>query len=256
MDDNHRLIEWLAYHHFALPLRRLIVMVDPRSKTSPLPILQRWEKYMTIDLWHDDDVFSEQELDDRSHENTIKLHRSRQHAFNVKCMQTLKGEGATWTLMTDVDEYIHINPNAWNPNEFMYQENTTPIPMLEPASVLKMLKQIDLSDDRLHLEESKACIPVSRFQFGGIESTRQDVSMSFPKDLGPSIVAKDFDTLRWRYYGADNITGRDGVIPVKTIIDLSAIPTKDEWRMTGDPHGFSSCPCSYCTDNSLEYSYS
>jgi hypothetical protein len=94
MDDNHRLIEWLAYHHFALPLRRLIVMVDPRSKTSPLPILQRWEKYMTIDLWHDNDVFSKQELDDRSHENTIKLHRSCQHAFNVKCMQTLKGEGA------------------------------------------------------------------------------------------------------------------------------------------------------------------
>ncbi|GFH49205.1 hypothetical protein CTEN210_05681 [Chaetoceros tenuissimus] len=236
MDDNHRLIEWLAYHHFALPLRRLIVMTDPRSKTSPLLILQRWEKYMTIDLWHDNDVFSEQELDDRSHENTIKLHRSRQHAFNVKCMQTLKGEGATWTLMTDVDEYIHINPNAWNPNEFMYQENTTPILMLEPASVLKMLKQIDLSDDRLHLEESKACMPVSRFQFGGIESTRQDVSMSFPKELGLSIVAKDFDTLRWRYYGADTITGRDGVIPAKTIIDLSAVPTKDEWRMTGDPH--------------------
>lgn len=29
MDDNHRLVEWLAYHYWALPLRRLVIAVDP-----------------------------------------------------------------------------------------------------------------------------------------------------------------------------------------------------------------------------------
>ena len=29
MDDNHYLIEWLAYHYHVLPLRRLIVATDP-----------------------------------------------------------------------------------------------------------------------------------------------------------------------------------------------------------------------------------
>ena len=43
MDDNHFLVEWLAYNWFALPLRHLIVMVDPMSRTSPVPILDRWK---------------------------------------------------------------------------------------------------------------------------------------------------------------------------------------------------------------------
>jgi hypothetical protein len=41
-DDNHRLVEWLAYHYTMLPLRRLIIAVDPGSLTSPHRILQRW----------------------------------------------------------------------------------------------------------------------------------------------------------------------------------------------------------------------
>mmetsp|Transcript_38845 Transcript_38845/g.94042 ORF Transcript_38845/g.94042 Transcript_38845/m.94042 type:complete len:82 (+) Transcript_38845:465-710(+) len=42
MDDNHYLIEWLAYHYQVMPLRRLIVLSDPKSRTTPLPILERW----------------------------------------------------------------------------------------------------------------------------------------------------------------------------------------------------------------------
>lgn len=42
MDDNHRLIEWLAYHYHTLPLRYLVIAVDPRSQTQPDKILQRW----------------------------------------------------------------------------------------------------------------------------------------------------------------------------------------------------------------------
>lgn len=35
MDDNHFLIEWLAFHYYVLRLRYLIVAVDPRSTTTP-----------------------------------------------------------------------------------------------------------------------------------------------------------------------------------------------------------------------------
>ena len=31
MDDNHRLTEWLAYHYHVLPLRYLVVAVDPKA---------------------------------------------------------------------------------------------------------------------------------------------------------------------------------------------------------------------------------
>ena len=62
-DDNHFLIEWLAYHYHILPLRRLILAVDPLSQTSPSNILRRYEGRMNITQWTDDDFFP-------------KLHRS------------------------------------------------------------------------------------------------------------------------------------------------------------------------------------
>jgi len=251
MDDNHRTIEWLAYHYYTLPLRRVIVMTDPRSKTSPLPILQRWEKYIKFDLWSESDIFSEEELEDRKYgnmpilseelknrkdNNMIQLHRSRQRAFNVKCMQTLREEGATWTVMTDVDEYLHINPRAWNPSESLFQKHITPIPIDRPGSVIEMLNKVDLDDERFHAQRWKSCIPVSRNQFVAIESSTDEVNMLFPKELEPSIQAHDFDTFRWRYSGVDKITARNGLLPGKTIVDVSSIPGSEMWRLRGNPH--------------------
>jgi hypothetical protein len=42
MDDNYRLDEWLAYHYYVMTLRYVVVNVDPRSRTSPQPIVDRW----------------------------------------------------------------------------------------------------------------------------------------------------------------------------------------------------------------------
>ena len=50
MDDNHYLPEWLAYHYTFLPLRRLIVAVDPNSQTSPKPILDQFQDLINITL--------------------------------------------------------------------------------------------------------------------------------------------------------------------------------------------------------------
>jgi hypothetical protein len=48
-DENHRLSEcWLAYHYFALPLRTLLVLVDPTSTQSPEPILDLWRSHSTF----------------------------------------------------------------------------------------------------------------------------------------------------------------------------------------------------------------
>jgi len=63
LNDEHEteyLVEWLAYHYYVMPLRRLIVWRDPLMKSSPDSILERWtEKIgeysrsmnMTITLW-------------------------------------------------------------------------------------------------------------------------------------------------------------------------------------------------------------
>jgi hypothetical protein len=53
MDENFRLQEWIAYAYVTLPLRYLVVTVDPKSKLSPTEKLDifRSELNMTIVEW-------------------------------------------------------------------------------------------------------------------------------------------------------------------------------------------------------------
>jgi len=237
MDDNHRLIEWLAYHYHTLPLRRLIVMMDPRSEMNPSVVLERWSNLIDFDVWTDSDVFSQEELQDRTKvDDMTVLHRSRQRAFNVACMKKLMDEGRKWTLMTDNDEYLFINPQAWIPSDSLYLPSVEPIAMDESGAIVKFLNKVDLSDDRLHGQEWKACFPIARLQLGGIESSTAEIEKDFPVILEPSLTPNDFDTFRWRHYGMDAITGRNGVIPGKTLVDLTRIPDEHLWRLMGDPH--------------------
>jgi len=116
-DENLRLNEWIAYHYHVLPLRHLIVAVDPASRTSPAGILSRWnssdELGMDVKIWGDDDFRPEGKRgpapehmkdDDKTH-----YHRDRQRRFIIKCMQHFKVEGRSWVLLIDVDEYIIFN---------------------------------------------------------------------------------------------------------------------------------------------------
>ena len=43
MDDNHKLIEWIAYNYYALPLRHLVVLRDHASVQNLTSILGRWK---------------------------------------------------------------------------------------------------------------------------------------------------------------------------------------------------------------------
>jgi hypothetical protein len=95
-DDNHLLVEWLAYHYISLPLVHLVVAVDPESVTSPLPVLQRWghvhnrvgDRYahdngstsvlpyhLELELWTDEDYIPKKELLELKHE--LHCHRPR-----------------------------------------------------------------------------------------------------------------------------------------------------------------------------------
>jgi len=72
MDDNHYLIEWLAYHYQVMPLRRLIVLSDPKSRTTPLPILERWNGLdLNFSLWSYEDVFPNGEAPKLKDDNAL-----------------------------------------------------------------------------------------------------------------------------------------------------------------------------------------
>jgi hypothetical protein len=117
MDDNHLLSEWLAYHYFALNLRTLIVMVDPKSQTSPRYIFDRWKDRIDIQQWRQTDIMTLSEFLEAQTKvmeyfgagqlnPELVLHRARQRLFYYKCMQHLQTSGKGWTLLTDTDEYV------------------------------------------------------------------------------------------------------------------------------------------------------
>lgn len=114
-DDNIILPEWLAYHYTVLPLRRLIVGVDPLSYTDPTSILHAFQDStgMNITIWKNDSFWKDKK-EFRITENTtydeLRIRkRNRQNKFYEACLSQLRAEKQTWTMMIDVDEYLAFN---------------------------------------------------------------------------------------------------------------------------------------------------
>jgi hypothetical protein len=226
MDDNHFLTEWLAYHYHVLPLRRLIIAVDPRSVTTPAPILNRWRSpnlNFNISLWADHDFMADTEEHRvavdwvrRKFENTkigedLIQHRARQRLFYYKCMKQLKNENRDWTILTDSDEYLLINYETVKTTKTGL---VTPS-VDEPGSVLTFLQR-ELAQPMTNL--TSPCIQIPRSRFNAQESESSQVQKLVPLGLN----ASQFQTLRWRHhadaynYAANRIS--------KVVMDLSRVP--------------------------------
>jgi hypothetical protein len=224
MDDSHFLVEWLGYHYHTLPLRYLVVAVDPRSQTSPTPILDRWRNKkdgMEILEWQDEDYMSEAELEDAKEKvryqfgnitSNLVTHRARQRLFYYKCMKKLKEEGRSWTLMTDTDEFLRVNYKTIDSLGLRTQYKVPSIK--EPASVRSLL-QAELQRPGNNLTKSP-CIQIPRLRFGAQPSSNPPMS-AIPEGWDSS----KFLTLLWRkhagydQYWANKIS--------KVMIDVSQV---------------------------------
>lgn len=156
-DDNHWLIEWLAYHYHVMPLKHLIVAVDPDSKTSPINVLNRWTErdMMSINIWNDTHFMPKTikgNLKMYDNNTELMMHRTRQNNFYFKCINTLRRRKEEWLMLIDTDEYIVTNYASG-----LYFNITKNIPITTPGNVLKFIKQHhDLSG------VNHTCIYVSR----------------------------------------------------------------------------------------------
>ena len=114
-DDNTYLVEWLAYHYHFLPLKRLIVGIDPKYNLSSSPdnnsyqnsstsssntrlpshIFDRYRKngLMNITEIYNPNIYHpieiQQEYRNNPNKSSVDLFRSRQRHFYKYCMQTL-----------------------------------------------------------------------------------------------------------------------------------------------------------------------
>lgn len=140
-DENARLPEWLAYHYYTLPLRSLIVAVDPASLLSPKPILDSFSSTLDgldVTYWDSEDYYMPPEQrggscnPNDSNAACLWVHRERQKHFVMKCMEAFKRRGKSWVLLTDVDEYITFN--------YIHQEDDPPVPLDEAPAGIPTLK--------------------------------------------------------------------------------------------------------------------
>jgi hypothetical protein len=249
MDDNHRLVEWLAYHHFTIHLRYLIVAVDPRSTTSPQPILQRWTNHnnFSYQIWKDDDYMGSRVLEKRKRlfelgrKHLTMIHRVRQKAFYQYCLEHLDDIGfKTWTILLDVDEFLVINQETFQPRGVDHHSNimSTPGGVLEyihdmSSHTAGMHNTIDSSDNKKQYEQfATPCISIPRLLFG----TTTDDASTQPNIHHPLPQLQDrLDTMRWMYHAHYSEFERNGL--AKTMLDLSRIALpKPHFQNPVNPH--------------------
>jgi hypothetical protein len=253
MDDNHLLVEWLAYHYHVIKLRHLIVAVDPRSLTSPEHILERWKGLMDIELWDKEDIYINRTKFDaqvaerlegyhgKRESSVLSMHRVRQLTFNMECMKAHKKKGLGWTFITDTDEYTYINPRLWKEGQKLYVPDFEDLPSIREAdSVYKMLQQLRfLNPNTVHAAEQYPCIRIKRRQFSSIDGdkNKKGSSISYPNSALPIPLDK-FQTLRWRKW--EFLDDHHPDLAGKTIVDLAALSLEDLEAEAneggGDPH--------------------
>jgi hypothetical protein len=235
MDDNHRLIEWLAYHHYTINLRYLVVAVDPRSTTSPEPILKRWSQYnLHYQIWGDDDYMGSRVLDKRKRlselgrKHLTMVHRVRQKAFYQYCLEHLDSVGLkTWTMLVDVDEFLVVNQEK-------FQGIDHSKIMSASGGILEYIqdmahKGMHSGSDKQYEQFESPCVSIPRLLFG----TTTD---AWARPIHPLPQLQDrLDTMRWLYHAHYSEFDRNGL--AKTIIDTSriAIP-KPHFQSPVNPH--------------------
>ncbi|KAL7575540.1 hypothetical protein ACA910_020117 [Epithemia clementina (nom. ined.)] len=247
MDDNHRLVEWLAYHYHVLPLRYMIVAVDPRSKTSPTYLFNRWRKKgMVIIEWSDKDFWkrrktktttmSEFDLkpipEDADFQIKRDRHRGRQKYFYRSCMSALKEANRTWVTLHDTDEFLVYNHaggdsfEAWedkmqerharsdHASEIRVRPAHTPPTTAEPGAMIQYIRQEQAAGLAYY---QSPCIGIPRLQFGAEESATLERSKNVPFGFDPTVL----DTLRWRKHALRNDFVKNAL--GKVMMDVSRI---------------------------------
>mmetsp|Transcript_30876 Transcript_30876/g.46878 ORF Transcript_30876/g.46878 Transcript_30876/m.46878 type:complete len:886 (-) Transcript_30876:79-2736(-) len=199
MDDNHFLIEWLAYHYLVLPLTHLIIAVDPASKTSPLHVLERWKGMIDIQVWNDTTIdfkVPQHRIDEPK--CLINWHRYRQVNFYQKCMKSHQAEGVVeWVMITDTDEFVRPNKNS----------------EIERGAILRNLQNQSEHDN------GTECIHMPRFSFAGkMKWSRERPKL--PKDV--KIPQHKLLTMRYQYR-SHNETAKTTVALGKNLVNVKAV---------------------------------
>eukprot|EP00587_Corethron_hystrix_P003340 CAMPEP_0113328204 /NCGR_PEP_ID=MMETSP0010_2-20120614/19858_1 /TAXON_ID=216773 ORGANISM="Corethron hystrix, Strain 308" /NCGR_SAMPLE_ID=MMETSP0010_2 /ASSEMBLY_ACC=CAM_ASM_000155 /LENGTH=666 /DNA_ID=CAMNT_0000189443 /DNA_START=419 /DNA_END=2419 /DNA_ORIENTATION=+ /assembly_acc=CAM_ASM_000155 len=122
-DDLDRLTEWIPYHYHFLPLRDVVIAIDPGNVENLTPLQDRWDRPeelgMTLSVWRDKNYLpsgfkpfpeiSKEWSSVRITEVNANHHIDRQRFFFGACVEHMRSRNNTWTVMLDSDEYLVFN---------------------------------------------------------------------------------------------------------------------------------------------------
>lgn len=217
MDDNHWLVEWIAYHYLMLSLRNIIVAVDGRSRTSPLSILDRWSHRIQWEVWNDRDYQNDAPSYGRSLQ---QLNLERQQSFLAKCLKTFQQREHRWVFAIDTDEFVVMNPKTSDKHHSLYRDYS-PVNMFVPGSISKFI-------DEEHRRRKAVCFAIGRMQFNSNEPN------SIPPTLAP-FNGSNFLTMRWQNAAANTPFA-------KNIVDLKHVNTYFPGNRTNQHQLLPNCP--------------
>jgi len=241
-DDLNKLSEWLAYHYHNLPLRHLVVAIDPDSVTSPVAILDKWQALTLMDyeLWQDQNFITKEKIISRTQRkldalgpNTspedqettmLLLHRERQLEFILQCSLNFKRNNIQWVAHVDTDEFITFNhllaEESVIPHKYTEQiyNRRKDLPPTGAMTILDYLKE------HKHKKPwaNGSCIGMARILFGGNErvTPAELTNAGNTGDFDPN----DFDTLRYFTHAQ---VGNTINAYQKILLDVSQIAEKD-----------------------------
>jgi hypothetical protein len=241
-EDEHWLIEWLAYHYFVLPLGKLVLLVDPSSRTSPQQVIERWKDLIDIDVWMDD-VFPDWVARRKQKEkwDNVRMHRYRQQFFYAKCMKALKAQKKTWVLLSDTDEFIRPNPFIVSMQNHSSSVVAVP-PLSEPGSVLAALRAHERVGEPRH-----KCMHVPRLQI-----TSKEHTTAFEKTFLPLNASQQMLTTRWRYHNGQEMQASKH-LNGKNIVHVGRCESSDLPSKVHNVHYVIPTVCPATTGNRLRH---
>jgi hypothetical protein len=259
-DDNKVLPEWLAYHYEVLPLRNLILGLDPYIMTNADHILNKFRELgMNIEVWKAEDFLVNGEYTAHASapdEEKFKGHYKRQEAFMSKCLRRQRELNRTWTLLVDSDEYLTFHNFEGPTSEGMHRDCKTFDPVTRAACIDDVNKGIQNGTlprgrlprigeatiaDYIHSERNNtesmlnnySCIVLPRVWLSANESPDRRLKKRVPKGFDP----KAFVTLRYRHHSYFQ-----NRFPGKSIVDVSRVEGE---IVVGNPHRVLGSACKY-----------
>lgn len=197
MDDNHFLVEWVAYHYHVWNLRSLVVLNDEKSINSPREVLDRWKGLIDVVYWEDKDFgFVPGEIYTLNHEPLarpgikLRVYQERQALFYGQCVRYLYQHAPTsdWAILIDTDEFVALPENV-DRSAGLSADDTDPL-FYEPGGLARLFQT-----QAKTRESENLCLKLNRREYGSIESPPADVQRRVP----PGWNGNDFFTTRWRY---------------------------------------------------------